>query len=243
MSVNAPGLTQLRQFADEKIGKEHFLGIVGDAAHRSGYHLGPDRIVDDDDYSMQQPRDIAGAHRFPTAACAYDMGMSWSSSRAWLAWLVNQCRNGAFPQVREIIGSLDGVHKQKFSGLKGYPAERYDGDNHVDHTHISVFRDTADTDHSPLLRGFFGRAQGVSAAPGFPGRRFKFTEGQPRMRGDDVRQWQTRMIALGFTLEADGIYGPKSKAVAVRFQQQHGLEADGIVGPITWRASFAQPVN
>jgi len=241
MSVNAPGLTQLKQFADEKVGKEHFLGIVGDANHRSGYHLGPDRIVDDDDYSVQQHRDRTGAHRFPQAACAYDMGMGWSSSRAWLAWLVNECRGGAFPQVREIIGSLDGVHKQYFSGLRGFQTERYTGDNHVDHTHISVFRDTADTDHSPLLRNFFGRSTNL-LGPAFPGRRLRFGDGEPRMRGEDVRLWQTRMIALGFALEADGIYGPISKAVAVKFQQQHGLEADGIVGPLTWQACFAKPI-
>ncbi|GAA3450505.1 peptidoglycan-binding domain-containing protein [Dactylosporangium matsuzakiense] len=242
MSSNAPGLTQLKQFADGQIGKEHFLGIVGDVNHRSGYHLGPDRIADGDDYSMRSTRDKQGAHRFPTAACAYDMGMGWSASRAWLAWLVNECRNGAFPQVREIIGSLDGVHKQYFSGLRGFQTEHYSGDNHVDHTHISVFRDTADTDHSPLLRGFFSRPFTVDA-PAFPGRRLRFKEGEPRMRGEDVRLWQTRMIALGFTLEADGIYGPISRSVAVTFQQQHGLDADGIVGPITWQASFAKTIN
>jgi hypothetical protein len=241
MSVNAPGLSLLRQYADEKIGKEHFLGIVGDAAHTSGYHLGPDRIHGSD-YSLKIARDVTGAQRFPTAACAYDMGMAWPASRAWLAWLVNECRNGAFPQVREVIGSLDGVHKQYFSQLRGFATEAYTGDNHVSHTHISVFRDTADTDHSPLLRRFFDRAP-VQDAPAFPGRLLEFTEGRPRLRGEDVRLWQARMLALGYTIEVDGIYGPKSRAVAVKFQQQHNLQADGIVGPKTWHASFAQPVN
>ncbi len=37
-------------------------------------------------------------------------------------------------------------------------------------------------------------------------------------------------------LVADGMFGPKSKAAALAFQQDHGLIADGIVGPGTWRA-------
>ncbi|WP_426507468.1 peptidoglycan-binding domain-containing protein [Dactylosporangium sp. McL0621] len=241
MSVNAPGLTLLRRYADEQIGKEHFLGIVGDVNHTSGYHLGPDRIHGPD-YSMTLDRDVTGARTFPTAACAYDIGMGWPAARAWLAWLVNECRSGAFPQVREIIGSLDGVHKQYFGHKNGFATEGYDGDNHVSHSHISVFRDTAATDHSPLLRRFFERTPG-RAAPPFPGRLLKFTEGQPRPRGEDVRTWQARMLALGFTIEVDGIYGPKSRAVAVDFQRRHGLQADGIVGPKTWAASFAQPVG
>lgn len=243
MSVNAPGLTQLRDFANAHLGAQFFLGIVGDANHTSGYHLGPDRIGAASDYSIRLPRDVAGAHQFPRFACAYDMGMGWSASRLWLAWLVNECRAGTFPQVREIIGSLDGVHKQYWSQPAGFATERYTGDNHVDHTHISVFRDTAETDHSAIVRRFVEhtRTSTPEVLP-FPGRLLRFTEGRPRIKGDDVRMWQARMLAFGFRIEADGIYGPKSKAVAVQFQQQHGLQVDGIVGPKTWHASFALPV-
>jgi len=243
MSVNAPGLTRLRDFANVQIGQQFFLGIVGDVNHTSGYHLGPDRIGAASDYSIRLARDVAGARTFPTSACAYDMGMGWSASRLWLAWLVNECRAGAFPQIREIIGSLDGVHKQYWSQPGGFKTERYTGDNHVDHTHISVFRDTADTDHSAILRGFTDRMRTAAPnEPPFPGRRLAFTEGKPRMKGDDVRMWQARMLALGFHIDADGIYGPKSKAFAIQFQQQHGLQVDGIVGPKTWHATFALPV-
>ncbi|WP_327000906.1 peptidoglycan-binding protein [Dactylosporangium sp. NBC_01737] len=243
MSVNAPGLTQLKDYANTQLGPRMFLGIVGDANHKSGYHLGPDRIGGKPDYSIRLARDVAGARKFPNFACAYDMGMDWSASRLWLAWLVNECRSGAFEQIREIIGSLDGVHKQYWSQPGGFTTERYTGDNHISHTHISVFRDTADQDHSPILRGFIEHAK--LAAPNvreFPGRLLKFNEGQPRLRGDDVRMWQARMLALGFAIDVDGIYGPKSKAVAIKFQQRHGLQVDGIVGPKTWHAAFALAV-
>ena len=35
---------------------------------------------------------------------------------------------------------------------------------------------------------------------------------------------------------ADGIYGKSTKAAVKRWQQRHGLHADGIVGPKTWHA-------
>jgi peptidoglycan hydrolase-like protein with peptidoglycan-binding domain len=47
------------------------------------------------------------------------------------------------------------------------------------------------------------------------------------------------MVALGFTVDVDGIYGPQSKTACVAFQRTHGLPADGIVGPATWAAVFA----
>lgn len=42
----------------------------------------------------------------------------------------------------------------------------------------------------------------------------------------------TLQISLHITVE----FGPMTKAAVVRFQQQHGLVADGVVGPLTWRA-------
>jgi peptidoglycan hydrolase-like protein with peptidoglycan-binding domain len=56
--------------------------------------------------------------------------------------------------------------------------------------------------------------------------------------GADVEQWQRRMVELGFPLDIDGKYGPKSKEACQRFQAQRGLQVDGIVGPITWAATF-----
>jgi len=33
---------------------------------------------------------------------------------------------------------------------------------------------------------------------------------------------------------ADGYYGPNTAAATVAWQQAHGLEADGLIGPLTW---------
>ena len=50
-------------------------------------------------------------------------------------------------------------------------------------------------------------------------------------RGDEVKTLQE---LLGVT--ADGIFGAKTRAALIQWQTAHGLEADGICGPITWAA-------
>jgi hypothetical protein len=70
----------------------------------------------------------------------------------------------------------------------------------------------------------------------YPGRLLKHP---PVMRGTDVQLWQQRMKDRGFTIGVDGAYGPESKKRCTEFQQQQGLSADGIVGPLTWERTFA----
>ncbi len=57
--------------------------------------------------------------------------------------------------------------------------------------------------------------------------------------GESVRALQQKLIDLGF-LEggADGQFGKATKAAVVRFQKQHGLDDDGIVGEKTWQMLF-----
>ncbi len=54
----------------------------------------------------------------------------------------------------------------------------------------------------------------------------------------DVRKWQQAMADRHYAIAADGQFGPKSEAVAKKFQHDKGLLVDGIVGPQTWRATF-----
>lgn len=59
----------------------------------------------------------------------------------------------------------------------------------------------------------------------------------PPQRGDQVRQIQKKLKEQGFDPKGvDGIYGPKTFAAVLAFQQARGLLPDGEVGPQTAKA-------
>lgn len=59
--------------------------------------------------------------------------------------------------------------------------------------------------------------------------------------GEDVRQLQALLRDLGlYTASVDGIFGEKTKAAVLAFQQSYGLLRDGIVGPGTKQALYGQ---
>ena len=53
--------------------------------------------------------------------------------------------------------------------------------------------------------------------------------------GANVERWQLFLIGQGFDPDlADGAFGQHTFDATVAFQSEHGLGADGIVGPATW---------
>lgn len=66
--------------------------------------------------------------------------------------------------------------------------------------------------------------------------------------GEAVRQLQEALKELGHDPGAvDGHFGPQTEAAVKAYQQERGIAADGIVGPITWRnideaAEFEKPM-
>lgn len=55
-------------------------------------------------------------------------------------------------------------------------------------------------------------------------------------KGEEVRRIQEKLQALGiYRGPLDGDFGGGTKAAVMVFQQQEELDADGIVGPITWK--------
>ncbi len=51
------------------------------------------------------------------------------------------------------------------------------------------------------------------------------------------------MHGRGWTITADGLYGPQTESVARAFQQEKGLAVDGLIGVKTWDAAWNAPVT
>lgn len=60
--------------------------------------------------------------------------------------------------------------------------------------------------------------------------------------GPEVESLQRLLVQKhGFAIVIDGRFGPGTEGAVRQFQERHGLEADGVVGPATWRALNEQP--
>jgi len=57
--------------------------------------------------------------------------------------------------------------------------------------------------------------------------------------GDSVRQLQKALNKVGYKLDVDGGFGPKTKAAVVDYQKKNGLAVDGVVGSETWGSLMA----
>jgi hypothetical protein len=144
------------------------LGIVGNAAHTWGYHIGRDRIYAAGgrgaaDYSALTARDRAG---LTDAASALDLGRlhgSLPELRRFSRWLVAQCRAGApgTADVREVIYSPDGRTVWGWSrenGASSAPVEGYGDASHLWHTHISFYRDSRARSKLAIFAPYFAPA-------------------------------------------------------------------------------------
>ncbi|MCG5467281.1 hypothetical protein LADH09A_002620 [Micromonospora sp. LAH09] len=135
------------------------VGIVGDPAHRGGYHCGSDRVVTNDYSVVESPRDRAG---LTLDAAALDVGQFEVRSggrthtmASFSVWCVAQCAANAADtrDIREIIYSPDGKTVKRWDRLD----KRSTGDSsHRWHTHFSFFRDAikAGRDQRPLFRRY-----------------------------------------------------------------------------------------
>jgi peptidoglycan hydrolase-like protein with peptidoglycan-binding domain len=63
---------------------------------------------------------------------------------------------------------------------------------------------------------------------------------QQGSQGPEVRAWQEYLASFDeYDVDVDGIFGPKTRAATVSFQQWCNLPADGIVGANTYKWAAA----
>jgi peptidoglycan hydrolase-like protein with peptidoglycan-binding domain len=164
------------------------------------------------------------------------------------------------PRIKYIIWHKQMWRSYDKPGLPAWTASAYTGTNgHTKHAHVSVKSEKASYDSTmPWGLSKSGGASTPQAPPpqkpsgsGQPtSSKFeKYQDGLPLASrvlkegsaGNDVKWVQAK---LG--VRADGFFGPITEDVVMEWQKAHKLKADGIVGPLTWKALQApatQPVK
>jgi hypothetical protein len=67
-----------------------------------------------------------------------------------------------------------------------------------------------------------------------------FDNTSPELR-DEVKLLQELLNQHGFSVDVDGLFGGDTEMAVKRFQSDHHLIDDGVVGPLTWAALEGQP--
>jgi lysozyme family protein len=111
----------------------------------------------------------------------------------------------------------------------------YTGPNaHDHHTHVSVTEKEAEFD-SPSRWNLSGMTEAANAnAEEANNYVAPLTTLRVGARGEIVKKMQA---GIGLTGDAiDGFFGPNTKKKLIEYQKNHNLGADGVCGPMTWKA-------
>lgn len=63
---------------------------------------------------------------------------------------------------------------------------------------------------------------------------------RPGSKGDTVRLMQQALTKLGYSLKADGSYGPATRRAVSSFQRVNGLKVDGVAGHLTLSKLYSE---
>lgn len=154
MSTAPADLTELARYLRSQ--DVPVVGIVGDASHRRGYHLGTDRL-DDADYSLRTTRDRRGAS---IDASAIDIGRHGQLVELG-RYLLASCRAGADGppgalDVRELIAERgDGSHLWRWDRETGKVTGDPRSAELYHHLHLSTYRDSRGRSKVPLFAAFY----------------------------------------------------------------------------------------
>lgn len=164
---------------------------------------------------------------------SWGLGQVMGSHWEWLGFadvdaLVDEARRGAGGQAQLMARFIEK------SGLKEALAKR-DWEAFARGYNGPGFRKNAyDTKLAAAYRRHAGgAASGDDEAEPAAVTRMLLGEGSV---GEAVRDLQQSLAALGYPLAVDGIFGKETEKAVSAFQRDHGLGADGIVGPRTLAA-------
>jgi hypothetical protein len=132
-----------------------------------------------------------------------------------------------------ITGRSDGVwvHERSTKFIVGYGYPGYAGA-------VPATKPAGAQGRDDAAKASRGKARAAMAKPPpFPGQLQKGSS------GPWVLTLQRRLKERGWTLDADGDFGPVTDRVIRAFQADKRLEVDGEVGPRTWTALWATPVT
>lgn len=130
-------------------------GIVGNDAHRSGYHRSRRYLLDAGkvgDYSVEAPDDKLGNE---WACCGLDVGMPLTLEAKLTKRFVAAC-GANDPRVyalREVIGTYDGINVCGYNRIStpggsrsqvGFRSTGFSDSSHLSHMHLSILRRYAD---------------------------------------------------------------------------------------------------
>lgn len=156
-------------------------------------------------------------------------------------WFAERLLETKDPRIKYIISNRKIASGS--AGPKPWEWRAYSGKNpHAHHIHISVkedkkFYDNSDTWNEktkdkhghPVFVELFKEGTIPTKDYKEPPRTIRLGAG-----GDEVKKLQA---ALKFAKEdQDGVFGPKTEAAVKKFQKEKDLDADGVVGPMTWSA-------
>ena len=172
--------------------------------------------------------DAAAAWESTSWGLGQVMGAHW----AWLGYatvdaLVAEARESAAGQIRVMARYILKAGLVKPLALHDWPAvaRGYNGPGY-----------RANSYDTRLAQAFARHSAGGSAvSPAAPPLRRGY-------RGQAVRDLQAALSGAGYTVAADGAFGPQTQDAVERFQRDAGLSADGIVGPRT-RAALREALS
>ena len=218
-------------------------GCCGNAAHTYGFHCAAS-AVSSSDYSRR--RDPNGPNGYVNASwgCAGDFAHNNDSRlRAMHATVLARlmARDPKLSMICEFIGK-PWPDKPVYYWCAWDPRlVKYTGAGHDRWSHISWWRSRANQRaYLWTPGGNVPVPESEKNAPAFPGYTLLYN---PNKYDGNVRTWQGRMAQRGWRIDADGVFGPDTLRVVKAFQQEKRLGVDGEIGPITWRAAWAQPVT